>query len=136
MRVPDLHPPTHVPSHARSPFILGEKTSRSLLLGIATALVGVLLVAQPPFLFGGDNSRIRWVLPGSSIKYACRLQFSPPTWVHGHAPAHYSCSACPVSALQPCTLPCSTPRSLLGVVVGVSQALFNSLSRITVRALR
>lgn len=31
---------------------------------------------------------------------------------------------------------CLPPRSLLGVTVGVCQALFNSLSRITVRALR
>ncbi|PRW33720.1 Solute carrier family 35 member G1 [Chlorella sorokiniana] len=68
---------------ALSPLILREKTPSSLFLGIATALVGMLLVVQPPFLFGGQSGNI----------------------------------------------------SLLGVTVGVCQALFNSLSRITVRAL-
>lgn len=43
----------------RSPIILGEQTSRALFLGIAVALAGVLLVVQPPFLFGGQGGNIR-----------------------------------------------------------------------------
>ncbi|KAL4458074.1 hypothetical protein ABPG75_012939 [Micractinium tetrahymenae] len=69
---------------ALSPFILGERSSRGTLLGIPIAMVGVLLVAQPSFLFGRRG--------GGGI-------------------------------------------SLVGVLVGVCQALFNSLSRMTVRAL-
>ncbi|KAL4432832.1 hypothetical protein ABPG77_008158 [Micractinium sp. CCAP 211/92] len=69
---------------ALSPFILGERSSRGTLLGIPVAMLGVLLVAQPSFLFGSRA--------GGGI-------------------------------------------SLVGVLVGVCQALFNSLSRMTVRAL-
>ena len=49
---------------------------------------------------------------------------------------HYALSSVRAGA---CYLTCFTshlPRSLLGVTVGLCQALFNSLSRITVRALR
>ncbi|PRW32584.1 Solute carrier family 35 member G1 [Chlorella sorokiniana] len=65
-----------------SPVILKEKPSKGTLLGIPVAMVGVVLVARPSFIFRG----------GGGI-------------------------------------------SGIGVLVGIAQALFNSLSRMTVRAL-
>jgi drug/metabolite transporter (DMT)-like permease len=43
-----------------SPLILKEKSSTGTLLGIPVAMLGVVLVAKPTFLFGGDSAGIRW----------------------------------------------------------------------------
>lgn len=52
------HPPLR-----RSPVILREASPRSTLLAIPVALLGVLLVAKPTFLFGDGGGAIRRVLP-------------------------------------------------------------------------
>lgn len=60
-RVPQLGLPRYADACLRrplqplspcSPAILGERSSRGTLLGIPVAMLGVLLVAQPSFLFG------------------------------------------------------------------------------------
>lgn len=139
-----------------SPFILRERSSRGVLLGIPVAMVGVVLVAQPSFIpwFGGGGG-IRWAArvaggagtPGCGSlglcahyqSTICALAFVGhllgPKPGAGCLPA----ATCPSPAAVPtgsaCWLRCPS-CSALGVTVGVFQALFNSLARMSVRALR
>ena len=152
---PPLHPP------ARSPLVLKERPSRGTLVSIPMALVGVVLVAHPSFVFGGGGG-IRCAGRGCAV---CRLdarrgaedRFPPrssgacrataaaartrPSWHAGrlghalHTRRALPPPECPPSA-APRALPRPPPSSALGIGVGVAQALFNSLARMAVRALR
>ena len=50
-----FHPTALLPCMQCSPFLLGEHSSPGVLLGIPVAMVGVVLVAKPSFLFEGGG---------------------------------------------------------------------------------